>query len=289
MQQETLANVFRSDQLAWKVITGLKLYQAPGFMDGFAGKFPDFHAEAPAADAQAWLLERFQKRLHVETLPRTLLIQIRFRCRDAALSASVVNALIAAYGQQDMESRVQATLQASAWLQGQLKELKARGEQDQLRLAAFQREHGLLNTPEMMANGQPGESQHTSALLELDELGRELVAASTDRILREAQYRAASQGDPELVIASDPRLQAESGNFATALLQQIHAQHSQSRRGTGSAQHRARPQLSPRRRGSPPVAGSGPAEAGRGRQAGGALPRRMADGRRPRATGPQES
>jgi polysaccharide export outer membrane protein len=227
LQQETLVNVFRSDQLAWKVITGLKLYQAPGFMGGFAGKFPDFHAEAPAADAQAWLLERFQKRLRVETLPRTLLIQIRFRSRDAALSASVVNALIAAYGQQDTESRVQATLQASEWLQGQLKELKARGERDQLRLAAFQREHGLLNTPEIMANGQPGETQHTSALLELDELGRELVAASTDRILREAQYRAASQGDPELVIASDPRLQAESGNFATALLQQIHAQHSQ--------------------------------------------------------------
>jgi polysaccharide export outer membrane protein len=226
-QQETLANVFRSDQLAWKVIIGLKLYQAPGFMGRFAGKFPDFHAEAPAADAQAWLLERFQRRLRVGTLPRTLLIQIRFRCRDAALSASVVNALIAAYGQQDIESRVQATLQASEWLQGQLKGLKARGEQDQQRLAAFQREHGLLNTPEMMANGQPGETQHTSALLELDELGRELVAASTDRILREAQYRAASQGDPELVIASDPRLQAESGNFATALLQQIHAQRSQ--------------------------------------------------------------
>jgi len=227
LQQETLANVFRSDQLAWKVITGLKLYEAPGFMDGNAGKFPDFRADAPAADAQAWLLERFQKRLHVGTLPRTLLIQIRFRCRDAALSASVVNALIAAYGQQDTESRVQATLQASEWLQSQLKELKARGEQDQFRLAAFQREHGLLNTPEMMANGKPGETEHTSALLELDELGRELVAASTDRILREAQYRAASQGDPELVIASDPRLQAESGNFATALLQQIHAQHSQ--------------------------------------------------------------
>jgi polysaccharide export outer membrane protein len=227
LQQETLANVFRSDQLAWKVITGLKLYQAPGFMGGFAGKFPDFHAEAPSADAQAWLLERFQWRLRVGTLPRTLMIQIRFRCRDAALSASVVNALIAAYGQQDAESRVQATLQASQWLDTQLKELKARGEQDQLRLAAFQRAHGLLNMPEIMANGRPGETQHTSALLELDELGRELVAASTDRILREAQYRAASQGDPELVIASDSRLQAESGNFATALLQQIHAQRSQ--------------------------------------------------------------
>jgi polysaccharide export outer membrane protein len=208
------------------VITGLKLYQAPGFMGRFASKFPDFRADAPAADAQEWLLERFQRRLNVQTLPRTLLVQIRFRSRDAALSASVVNALIRAYEEQESEARVQATAQAATWLESQLKESKARVDQDQQRLAAFQREHGLLTTPETLANGKLGETEHTSALLEIDELGRQLVAASTDRILREAQYRAAQQGDPELVIASDQRLQAESGNFATALLQQIHARRS---------------------------------------------------------------
>jgi succinoglycan biosynthesis transport protein ExoP len=227
LQQETLAGVFRSDQLAWKVIAGLKLYQAPGFMDGFASKFPNFHVESPTPEAQAWLLERFQRRLRVETLPRTLLIQIRFRSRDAALSANVVNALIAAYGQQDTDARMQATMQASDWLQGQLKALKARVEQDDQRLAAFQREHGLLTTPEVQANGQQGETQHTSSLVELDELNRQLVEVTTDRILREAEYRAAQHGDPELVFAADPHLQAESGNFATALLQQIHARRSE--------------------------------------------------------------
>ena len=227
VQQETLANVFRSDQLAWKVIASLKLYQAPGFMGGFHSRFPDFHPESPAADAQDWLLKRFERRLRVETLPRTLLIQIRFRSGDAALSASVVNTLIRAYGEQDADARVQATSQASDWLQSQLKDLKAKVDRDNLRLAAFQREHGLLSTPETTANGQQGETQHTSALLEIDELGRQLVAAATDRILREAQYHAAMQGDPELVIASDPRLQAESGDFATALLQQIHSRHSE--------------------------------------------------------------
>ena len=118
---------------------------------------------------------------------------------------------------------MQATRQAATWLESQLKESKARVDQDQQRLAAFQREHGLLTTPETLANGKQGETEHTPAMLEIDELGRQLVTASTDRILREAQYSAAQQGDPELVIASDPRLQAESGNFATALLQQIHA------------------------------------------------------------------
>ncbi|MFY9853789.1 MAG: SLBB domain-containing protein [Terracidiphilus sp.] len=227
VQQETLANVLRSDQLAWKVISGLKLYHAPGFMGRFASKFPDFHPEMPSPNAQAWLLERFERRLRVQTVPRTLLVQIRFRSRDAALSASVVNALITAYGQQDSDARVQATAQASGWLEGQLKELKAHVDQDEQRLAAFQRANNLLTTPETLANGQPGETEHTSAVLEIDELGRQLVTVSTDRILREAQYRAAANGDPELVIASDPRLQSESGNFATALLQQIHARRSE--------------------------------------------------------------
>lgn len=227
LQLETLANVLRGDQLAWRVITDLKLYQALGFMGRFAHKFPDFRPEAPGADAQAYLLERFQRRLHVQTLPRTLLIQIRFRSNDAALSAAVVNDLIRVYGQQDSESRVQATAEASGWLDGQLKELKERVEQDQQRLSVFQSNHGLLSTPETLANGKPGETQHNSTLLEIDELGRQLAVAASDRILREAEYRAASQGDPELVIASDPRLQIESGSFATALLQQIHARHSE--------------------------------------------------------------
>ncbi|MGA2888772.1 MAG: SLBB domain-containing protein [Terracidiphilus sp.] len=227
IEQETLANVFRSDQLAWKVIAGLKLYQAPGFMGNFQSRFPGFNAEAPSADAQAWLLERFERRLRVQTMPRTLLIQIRFRSHDAALSANVVNTLIRAFGEQDSDSRVQATAQASSWLESQLKVLKLRVDKDQQRLAAFQREHGLLSTPETLANGQQGETEHTSAVLEIDELGRQVVDTSTDRILREAQYHAALQGDPEVVIASDPRLQADNGNFATALLQQIHAHHSE--------------------------------------------------------------
>ena len=128
----------------------------------------------------------------MQTLPRTLLIQIRFRCRDAALSATVVNALIRAYGEQDTECPDAGHgCRPPTGCESQLKDLKARVEQDEQRLAAFQREHGLLTTPETLANGQPGETQHTSALLEIDELGRQLVAATTDRILREAEYRAA--------------------------------------------------------------------------------------------------
>ena len=99
---------------------------------------------------------------------------------------------------------MEATAQASDWLNVQLKELKTRVDQDQQRLNAFESKHGIVSAPETLANGMLSETAHNSALLEIDELGRQLVAATTDRILREAEYRAASKGDPELVIASDP-------------------------------------------------------------------------------------
>lgn len=229
LQLETLTNLLRSDGLAWRVITELKLYQDPAFVGGFAQKFPDFHPEAPGPDAQGYLLERFQKRLHVQSIPRTLLIAIRFRSYDAALSAAVVNALIRDYLLQESDSRIQATVRASDWLDSQLKDLKVQMDQQKERLTAFQTEHGILGTTGTQANGQQPEAQHSSILLEIDELGRQLASATSERVLREAEYRAANRGDPELVIASDTNLQSQGGGFATALLIQVHSRESELR------------------------------------------------------------
>ncbi len=223
---ETLASVLRSDQLAWRTIVDLKLYQQPGFRGRFQKKFPNFNIEQPGPAAQAWLLDRFASRLHVQSIPHTFLIEVRFRCNDAALSASVVNALIRTYQEQQTESQIQATAQASGWLNAQLAGLKIRVDRDQQRLADFEMQHSIVSTPEIQANGLQGETEHGAAILEIDELSRQLVTAATDRILSEAEFRAASQGDPEMVIASDPRLQADSATFATAVLQQIRARRS---------------------------------------------------------------
>ena len=227
VQLETLADVFRSDQLAWKVITDLKLYQAPGMTGSFARRFPGFSAAQPSPDARAWLQDKFQRDLTVQTIPRTLVLRIAFRSHDAGLSAAVVNGLIQAYEKQETEERVAGhQCRSAAWLTGQLDGLKARVDRENLELADFQKKHGILNTPETLGNGQPTEVEHTAELSEVDALSRELVSASTDRILREAGNTArATSGDPEVVLASDPRLQA-GGTFATALLQQLRARHS---------------------------------------------------------------
>lgn len=225
-QLETLADVFRSDQLAWAVIIRQQLYRSPAFLGSFGKRFLDMHPDTSSPEMQAYLLERFQECLLVRTLPRTLILQIRFRSRDPALSAAVVNDLIRTYVQREADARVQTTAEASSLLRDQLGVLKARVDKDDAHLIAFQQKHGLLDTPEMLADGQPGAAQHTAVLAIIDDLNRELVAATAERIQREALYRAAQRGNPELVVASDPRLQAQNGAFATALLQQLHARHS---------------------------------------------------------------
>jgi polysaccharide biosynthesis/export protein len=238
-QLETLANIFRSDQLSWRVIVDKRLYSAPGFAGRFPTHFPDFHPESPSAAAQACLLEQFQDALYVRTVPRTLLLEMRFRSRDPGLSADVLNSLVRAYQDEETETRILATAQATGWLNEQLLGLKARADRDEQHLAEFQNQHGLLIAPETLASGQSG--QHVTALLEVDELGREVVAASSERILREAEYRAASEGDPELVLASDPRLQSETGGLSISafrLIQQ-HRSDLEQERAQLSAEHGA--------------------------------------------------
>lgn len=228
---ETAAGVLRSEALAWRVITGLRLYEAPGFRGSFGRRFPHFDAQKPSPEAQAWLLDRFAWRLHVQTVPRTLLIEVRFRSRDAALSAEVVNALLRAYDEAETENEAASVSAASDWLDSQLKDLKDRVDRDEERLAAFETAHAIVATPETMASGAPGETQHNTAALEIDELGRQLVMATASRITAEAEYRAAAQGDPEMVVAADARLQTglESGNggFEVSVLERIHTRRSE--------------------------------------------------------------
>jgi uncharacterized protein involved in exopolysaccharide biosynthesis len=106
-----------------------------------------------------------------------------------------------------------------------LNELKARADGDDRTLAAFQKKHGILISSETLANGRPATAAHLPAMVELDELGREQAAANSERILREAEYRAAAQGDPEVVLAFDPRVQGEGASLSNSF-RQIHARRS---------------------------------------------------------------
>lgn len=219
VQLETQADVLRSDKLAWRVIVDRKLYDQAAFAGDFRSRFPGFRADAPTPDAQAWLLERFQNRLQVRTIPVTLLMDVRFRCRSAALSAEVVDTLLGAYADADSRSNVAATAHSIGALETQLRDLKTTSDRAEARLQEYQRQHGLLISSNTNSEGRPEDALHMPALAEVDDTGKDLVTAGSERILREAEYRAAMAGDPELVLASDEPMQAETGNLSAGYRQ----------------------------------------------------------------------
>jgi polysaccharide export outer membrane protein len=221
LQLETLAGVLRSERLAWRVILSQKLYQSAAFSRKFAARFPGFDVARPSPEAVSYLLDSFGKSLHVRVLPRTLLIEIRFRSKDAAQSAAVVNALIDAYRDQESEGRVDATAEAAGWLAGQVKALTAQVEAKEKRLAEFEREHGFMTVQQTETGGQPVETLHDTSIQQVDEAERMLTEASGQRIVRESLYMQARQGNPEQVLAANPELQAEMGSGGATMAQQL--------------------------------------------------------------------
>ena len=226
LQQETLANLLRSGELGWQVIVRLKLYQNPAFVPPQARRLAGFHVEAPSNTTREWLIERFEHRLRIEIVPRTTLVTLRFRSRNAELSAAVVNELIKSYGILQSEQSRQLTTQNTDLLHLQLDSLKQKLDADELRLADFERTHGILSTPELGSGNDASETQHTAEFAAVDELGRRLAEATSQRLQREAEFHAASSGDPELLLSGSAS-RPEGTDAITTLLAQIHLRQSE--------------------------------------------------------------
>jgi polysaccharide export outer membrane protein len=224
LQLETLVNRLRAQELSWSVLTGLRLYEQAAFVRNFHKRFPAFDPRKPGPEAEEYLLKAFQKRLHVRALPRTLLVEVRFRCRDASLAAAVTNELVRRFMEQEVDARREATGRDSIFIQAQLDGLTAEISAKERKLADFERLHGFMSTQQSEPGGVPVETLHDPVTQPMEEAGRLLAGAIGDRILRESLYQQAQAGSPEQVLAANPELQAQMGPAGAALAQQLHAQ-----------------------------------------------------------------
>lgn len=219
---QTQVLIISSDPLEWDVIKQLRMDQDPTFMhpgllDRFshcrmvmtpAGQSPD---SIPPCRRFA-MLQRFSKALDVEALPKSQVVQIRFRSENPELSAKVVNQLAAAYLHYNFMVRYNATMQAEGWLQDRLSRLRQNIETAQNNMADYQKKAGIIGTDET----------DNLAIDQLTDMGKQLTDAEADRILKEANYRLAMTGNPELIgnIIPDsvlPTLRSEQSQLKVAL------------------------------------------------------------------------
>ena len=150
-------------------------------------------------EARDHLLQRFQKNLKVEVVPKTDILSIQFRTRNSKLAAEVVNATVSSYTERNFRNSYDSASQVSTWLSAQMDDLKLKANQAQERLAELQKRRGLIGVDET-------DNIVTDKLKDLNE---QLTAAESDRIVKEARYRIAGSGNPELIALTvpDPTLQ----------------------------------------------------------------------------------
>ncbi|HEX4714053.1 MAG TPA: GumC family protein, partial [Ktedonobacteraceae bacterium] len=202
---QTEANILASDSLALRVIKDLHLETTEDFYPpakhGHSLSFlswmlfwkkPVEPMDVPldsAPNRRYVVLKIFSSHLKIEPVTGTRLIEVSYSSPDPQLSAAVVNHLIGALMDYTFQARFTATAQASTWLTAQLDDLRKQTESLQTRAITLQRDTGMFGDDE----------SHNVVLARLEGLNEAFAAAESNRILKEAVYRVASSGDPELI------------------------------------------------------------------------------------------
>ena len=221
---ETQVHILKSNSLAWQVIRELRLDKQPTFA-GHRKFFlwgPNVIRDTPPDDIERTsperrneLLEGFSKSLTVQSIARTQAVEVAFRDADPTLAVKIVNHLASAYTRRTFMTRYDDTMKASEWLSGQMAQLKSAVEESQSKLSKLQKQTGIFGTDE----------NNNLVLSKLDDLSKELTDGESDRIVKEARYRVAQSGNPELIgtIVPDSVLPVLRGQEADLKIQLAHA------------------------------------------------------------------
>ena len=176
---QTQIQVLESESLAWRTIEELNLREHLGG--------PKI-ASLPADKQKVRLIDAFKRKLSVELTPKTRMLAVNFEDTDPQLAAQVATALVKNYIDYNFRQKYDATRQASAWMETQLDELKAKVESSQQALVQYERDHQLVSTSDK------GSMQEQV----LSDLSKDLTTAESDRLQKESLYREVQENRPQL-------------------------------------------------------------------------------------------
>jgi capsular exopolysaccharide synthesis family protein len=186
---QTEVKLIQSNTVAMRVIEAMELAKRPEFggRDSAGPTILDPHAMSPR-ERQS-IVGRFQGALTVRVIPSTQLVELRYRSTDPKLATEIVNAVAEQYMQRNFQTHYEGAVQVSTWLAKQMEELQAKAIEAQQKLAEFQKQNNILGSDE--------NDNIVTDRLKL--LNQQVTEAEADRIVKEARYRLAQTGDPELI------------------------------------------------------------------------------------------
>jgi len=137
---QTQMDILQSPRVARKVVEDLKLADGPAVQAAFAKSKQN-------GTAEAWVAGGLLAGLKVNNTQSSV-VSVTYADRDPRFAAKVANAFAKAYMDITLALRVDPTRQAATWFDEQLKVLRKDFESAQNKLAAFQKEKGIVATDE---------------------------------------------------------------------------------------------------------------------------------------------
>jgi len=194
---QTQVDLLQNNNLAWQTIQEL----------GLASRMPELRAgrEGQAAmsntsllESQSSLIRGFKRQLHVELLNDSRLVEVSFDSVDPGLAAAVANALVKNYVESNFQSKYETTRQATAWMEQQLNELKAKVQKSQQALVDYERENAIADV---------GDKENV-VRDRLAQLSTDLTAAQVERANKQSVYDSTQNDKTEAnVLANDVLLE----------------------------------------------------------------------------------
>jgi capsular exopolysaccharide synthesis family protein len=183
----TQVSILRSDALALKVIDALRLYKDARFTTVRPEPEPAMPGSSVEPDpAQAAsLLGAFRCGLNVQLVPSTRLIVVSYTHPDPRFATEVTNTLVKTFIEENFRTKYESVTQTSEWLSRELADLQMKVQSAEEKLVRYQKDHSILGVDE----------KQNIVTSKLDELNKELTAAQTDRIAKEADYKLAMGTD----------------------------------------------------------------------------------------------
>jgi capsular exopolysaccharide synthesis family protein len=239
---QTQANILQSDSLALKVIHDLDLTSKPDFQPHFsltgwalgliAPKGPSDAQLGPSTETDLGLSPRqrigvlavFRHNLKVKPVAGTRLVDISYTSSDPRLAAEVVNRLAGGLSDYNFETRHDATARTARYLTSQLNELRQQSENLEAKVAVAQRESGIVSLGGVDSQGR--QQVYSSVLDKLQQATAAYSQAQSNRFAKEAVYRAAQTGDPDMIssLNGSAVFSTAGGDGALALIQSLRMQ-----------------------------------------------------------------
>ena len=228
MMLQTQAKILESDSLALHVIKELNLESTSDYKEKWnpigwvfgllspAGKSdPKGASLEDSPHRRMTVLRIFHSKLTVKPVPGTRLIDVQYLSPDPQLAAAVVNHLLQGLIESSYQSRYDATMQASSWLNNQLGDLRQQTEALQNKLVKLRQETGVFALGEVDRQGK--DQVYSPTLDRLQMVTQALAQAQSNRILKGAIYNVVKSGDPEQISNLSGNVVASSSTVASSL------------------------------------------------------------------------